>query len=63
MTTPVRDPGDTPGESEFGWGEGIMPDPNKEPPHPYHELKRAHRTNLHSDDPTYTENWDGEYKQ
>jgi hypothetical protein len=61
MTFP-RDPGETPGESEFGWGEGLMPDPNAEPPHPYHLLKMAKRVNYKSDDPTAVETFDDEYK-
>lgn len=61
MTTPIRDPGETPGESEFSWGALFMPDPDKELIHPYHAKKAASRTNRHSDDPTYVENFDGEY--
>lgn len=57
MTT-ARDPGDTPGESEMGWGPGIMPNPDLEPPHLEHQLMAAHKTNQHSDDPTYVENFE-----
>jgi hypothetical protein len=61
MTTP-RDPGETPGESEFSWGPGMMPNPQKEPPHPYHDKKAASRTNRHSDDPDYQESFEGEFE-
>jgi hypothetical protein len=61
MTTPIRDPGETPGESEFSWGSGVMPDPKREPPQPYHELKATHRTNRHSDEPDYVETFEGEF--
>lgn len=66
MTAPAaptpRDPGLTPGESEMGWGEGIMPDPNREPPSAFDLLKAAKRVNLRSDDPTATETFEGQYK-
>lgn len=55
-----RDPGETPGESENSWGPGLMPDPNLEPPHMEDQLRAAHRTNRHSDDPAYTETYDNE---
>lgn len=54
MTTP-RDPGVTPKNSEMSWGPNLMPNPDDEPPHPYHGLKAASQTNRHSDDPTYEE--------
>lgn len=60
MTAP-RDPSQTPGESEMGWGPNLMPDPEKEPPHHPDLLRAMHRTNLHSDDPTYVENFDGDF--
>ncbi len=60
MTGPVtRDPGDTPGESEFSWGPGLMPDPEREPPHPYHNKIAASKTNRNSEDATYVENYEG----
>jgi hypothetical protein len=39
-----------------------MPDPDAEPPHPYHLLKMAKRVNYKSDDPTAVETFDDEYK-
>ncbi len=62
MSAPIRDPGETPGETEFGWGGGFMPNPDREPPHPYHAKKAASRTNRFSDDPNYTESFEGEYE-
>lgn len=59
MTTP-RDPGETPGETEFSWGPGLMPDPEREPPHLPDQLRAMHRTNKHSDDPAYVEVFDHE---
>lgn len=53
----VRDPGDTPGESEFSWGPGLMPDPAKEPPNPFDDLKAAFDVNRKSDDPEAVEEY------
>jgi hypothetical protein len=62
VTVPLRDPGETPGESEMSWGPGIMPDPNKEPPDAFDQLKAAHRVNLRSDDPEAVESYDGQFE-
>lgn len=60
MTQP-RDPGITPEESEMGWGSGIMPDPDEEPPSAFDQLKMAHRVNLRSDDPEAVESYEGQF--
>lgn len=57
MTRPIRDPGETPGESEMSWGPGIMPDPVKEPPSAFDSLKAAYDVNTKSDDPAATESF------
>lgn len=61
MTTP-RDPSTPPGESEFSWGPNLMPDPEREPPHLDDQRRATFRTNLHSDDPEYQENYDGDWE-
>lgn len=57
----VRDPGETPSESEFGFGAGMMPDPSAEPPSAFDLLKAAHRVNQKSDDPTAVETFEGQF--
>lgn len=57
MSSPVRDPGNTPGESEMSWGPGPMPDPTREDPDPFDDLKAAFDVNKHSDDPAAQETY------